>query len=389
MPAPDITPAPPSDPLEWDSKLVPRWFRRGAVTVILLVLTAQVGVWGFTRLASLWYTLAFAFFLGIAMEPVVNRLAARGYKRGVATTIVLGTLLLSIGLFFAAFGNLLITQLAQLANSVPDLLASATTWANEKFDTNLNANELLAQAGITQASLAQWAADLGMGLLGFVASAIGAVFSGFTMLLFAFYFAADGPNLRRTVASFLQPHQQRTFNKVWDISSEKAGGYVLSRGLMALISAIFHGIALMALGMPYWLAMGMWVGLVSQFVPTIGTYLAIILPVVIALANGNFITGVIIVVIGTVYQQIENYFISPRITKSTLQVHAAVAFGSVIVGGTLYGGTGALLAIPVVATIQSIIETYGRRYELQPDDDAPDAGAEQDASASPPGPAAG
>jgi predicted PurR-regulated permease PerM len=184
------------------------------------------------------------------------------------------------------------------------------------------------------------------------------------VLLFAFYFAADGPRLRRTVASWMRPDRQRTFLTVWDISTQKACGYVISRGIMALISAIYHGIVFYIIDLPYWLPMALWVGLVSQFIPTIGTYLAGALPIILALAEGDWVKALIVLVAVTAYQQVENYYVQPRVTQSTLEIHAAVAFGSVIVGATLFGATGALLAIPVVATLQAVAETYGKRYEL-------------------------
>jgi predicted PurR-regulated permease PerM len=166
------------------------------------------------------------------------------------------------------------------------------------------------------------------------------------------------------VASWLTPKNQRTFLTVWDISVQKAGGYVISRGLMAVVSAFFHGIAFAILDVPYWLPMALWVGLVSQLIPTIGTYLAGALPVLLCLVQGSWVKAIIVLITVVLYQQVENYFVQPRITKSTMSIHAAVAFGSVIVGSTLFGATGALLAIPVVATLQSIVTTYGRRYEL-------------------------
>jgi len=193
------------------------------------------------------------------------------------------------------------------------------------------------------------------------------VFSMFTVALFAFYFTADGPTFRRSVAEWLPPNRQRTFLTVWDISTQKAGGYVVSRGILALVSAIFHGVVFFLIDLPYWLPMAMWVGLVSQFVPTIGTYLAGALPIIIALVEGDPIKALIVLVAITAYQQVENYIISPRVTRSTLEIHPAVAFGSVIVGGSLFGAIGALLAIPIVATIQSIISVYGHRYELVQD----------------------
>lgn len=347
-----------------DTRTLPPWFRRAVVLVLSLVLAARVAVWIFTELSQFWMTLFFAFFVGLAMEPVVNRLAARGMRRGLATFMVMSGLLVATFAFFAVFGRLLATQLAELVKSLPGVLDSVLTWVNQRFGTTLEPDKVLAEIGIGTGDIAKWATNLGFGLLSFLGQAIGVVFSAFTVLLFSFYFAADGPRFRRTIASWLTPEKQRTFLTVWDISVQKAGGYVISRGLMALISAVFHGIVFFAIHLPFWLPMALWVGLVSQFIPTLGTYLAGALPIIIALVEGSPVKALIVLIAVVLYQQVENYFVQPRVTRSTLEIHAAVAFGSVIAGSALFGAMGALLAIPVVATIQSIIVTYGRRYAL-------------------------
>ena len=355
----------PSDSRESDP--VPRWFRRGAVYVGFVVVAFLASAWAFTRLGGFWYTLAFAFFIGLAMEPIVNRLERRGIKCGIGTGLVLAGLILGTALFFAIFGNLLITQLAALFASVPALIDDALVWVNAEFDTMLTRETLLDSLGVSTTELANAAADLGVGVLGFVAQTVGLLFNGLMMLLFAFYFAADGPKLRRTVASWLPPGRQRVITTVWDISTAKAGSYVISRGILALISAACHGIFFVIIGLPYWLPLALWVGFVSQFIPTIGTYLAGALPIIIALVIGEPFMALAILVFILIYQQVENLILTPRVTQQTLEVHAAVAFGSVIVGGALFGVTGALLAIPVVAIIQAIFETYGKRYELVPE----------------------
>ena len=347
-----------------DQRSLPPWFRRAVVLVLILVAASKAVIWGLTELTSFWYTLFFAFFIGLAMEPPVNKLAERGIRRGVGTFMVMGGLLLSSVIFFAVFGSLLATQLSELIRSLPGLLETVFAWSNERFGTQLDPNQILQELGIGANEIANLARDLGLGLFGLLGTAVGWVFSLFTILLFSFYFAADGPQFRRTVASWLPPARQRTFLTVVDISTQKAGGYVISRGILALISATFHGIAFFLLDLPYWLPMALWVGMVSQFIPTIGTYLAGALPIIIALVEGDPIKALIIVAVVAGYQQIENYYLSPRVTRSTLEIHPAVAFGSVIVGAALFGATGALLAIPVVATIQSIVTVYGRRYEL-------------------------
>jgi predicted PurR-regulated permease PerM len=347
-----------------DDRSLPPWFRRAVVLVLALIVAMRVVLWGFGELQSFWYILFLAFFIGLTLEPAVGWLYRRGMRRGLATILVMLGLGLATVAFFAVFGNLLVTQLAQLISGVPDLLNQAVARINERFGTDLTTDSILDSLGIGASDLAQVAADLGLGLLSVITTAVGLVFNLFTVALFAFYFAAEGPRFRATVASWLPPSRQRTVLAVWDIATQKAGGYVISRGILALVSAAFHGIVFLLVDLPYWLPLALWVGLVSQFVPTIGTYLAGALPITIALVQGEWVVALIILAAVVGYQQVENYFIAPRVTKSTLEIHPAVAFGSVLVGGTLFGAMGALLAIPVVATIQAVIMTYGRRYEL-------------------------
>ncbi len=372
VPAPDT--APPAhvtmDNLPWvrdervDQRSLPPWFRRAVVLVIVLVIAANMAVWAFDQLSTFWYTVFVAFFLGLTMEPIVNRLAERGMKRGVATFLVMGGLLLAAVAFFTVFGTLLADQLASLISNLPTFVQTVLEWVNERFGTQLDYNQVLERLGLGAKDIANIATNLGVGLLGVLGTAVGWIFSLFTVALFAFYFAADGPQFRRTVASWLPPAHQRTFLTVVDISTQKAGGYVISRGLLALISAAFHGVAFYLLELPYWLPMALWVGMVSQFIPTIGTYLAGALPIILALVQGDPVKAVLVLAVVTAYQQVENYLVAPRVTRSTLEIHPAVAFGSVLVGASLFGAIGALLAIPVVATIQSIVTVYGRRYQL-------------------------
>jgi predicted PurR-regulated permease PerM len=347
-----------------DDRSLPPWFRRAVITVLALLVLYRMVAWGFGELESFWYTVFFAFFIGLALEPIVNQLAVRGVRRGVGTILVMFGLLTLTVLFFVVFGSLLADQLAQLITSLPDTLARVVDWINERFGTQFNPNTILDQLGVGAGDIAKVATNLGFGLLSVLGTAIGWVFNMFTIALFAFYFAADGPAFRRAIASWMPPTTQRTFLTVVDISTQKAGGYVVSRGILAVISTIFHGIVFAILELPYWLPLAMWVGLVSQFIPTIGTYLAGALPIIIALVEGEPIKALVVLVAVVVYQQIENYFVAPRVTRSTLEIHPAVAFGSVIVGSALFGAFGALLAIPVVATIQSVVSVYGKRYDL-------------------------
>ena len=116
--------------------------------------------------------------------------------------------------------------------------------------------------------------------------------------------------------------------------------------------------------MPSWLALGIWTGLVAQFVPTIGTYIAIVLPVLVGLLSGNPWIGVIALIWAVIYQQVENLTIEPKISARAVNVHPAVAFASVMLGASLFGVAGALIAVPVVAMAISLIEVRQLRHEV-------------------------
>jgi predicted PurR-regulated permease PerM len=151
--------------------------------------------------------------------------------------------------------------------------------------------------------------------------------------------------------------------RAWDVAVEQTGGYVYSRALLAAVSATATWAFLWLIGVPNPLALAIWVGLVSQFVPTVGAYLAGALPALVALLSSP-LDAVWVVAFIAAYQQVENYLLAPRITARTMSLHPAVAFGSVIAGAALLGGVGALLALPVSATLQAFGSTYIRRHEV-------------------------
>lgn len=199
--------------------------------------------------------------------------------------------------------------------------------------------------------------------MGAIGVAFSVLFDALTVLVFAFYLAADGPRLRRTIASWLPPQRQKVLLTVWDISLAKTGGFVVSKLILASISAVAHAAFFWFIDLPYWLPMGIFAGVTSQLIPTIGTYIGVAVPVLIALLDKP-ISAVWIVLFATVYQQIENYVLTPRVSRATMDIHPAVALGAVFAGLAIWGPIGALIGIPIAAAIIAVVATYGQRYEL-------------------------
>ncbi|QIB43174.1 AI-2E family transporter [Streptomyces aureoverticillatus] len=344
---------------------MPRWLPRAMVLALALVACFQLGSWAFHQLTGLLINILIAFFLALAVEPAVSWMAARGLRRGLATAIVfLGVVVASAG-FITMMGSMLAGQIVDMVEDFPDYLDKVIRWINMTFDTDLSRVEV--QDSLIHSDwLRKYVQNSASGVLDVSAQVLGGLFQLLTILLFSFYFAADGPRLRRALCSVLPPAKQAEVLRAWEIAVNKTGGYLYSRGLMALISGIAHYILLQVLEVPYAPVLAVWVGLVSQFIPTIGTYLAGALPMLIAFTvDPWYALWVLIFVV--IYQQFENYVLQPKLTAKSVDIHPAVAFGSVIAGTALLGAVGALVAIPAVATLQAFLGAYVKRYDVTDD----------------------
>jgi predicted PurR-regulated permease PerM len=342
----------------------PPWMPRALILAMLIFGAFLIGWWLLGRLRGLLIMLMLAQFLAFALEPAVNWLAAKGWRRGLATGFVMLMVIAVIGGFSFAIGSLVVSQVVSLAEKAPQYAEDLLNWANRTFDVNLSTDRIGRRLTASDGPLANYSQRLAQDALDIGTTALGVVFQFFTVLLFAFYLCADGPRVRRGICSILPPARQREVLRAWEISIDKTGGYLYSRLLLGLVSGLAHYAVLFVLDVPYAVALALWIGLVSQLVPTVGTYLAAALPVLVALVTSPtdalILLGFIIV-----YQQVENYLLQPRITARTLDLHPAVAFGAVIAGASVLGAVGALLAIPFTAIVQTFVGSYIRRYEVE------------------------
>ncbi|MFF1740869.1 AI-2E family transporter [Streptomyces mirabilis] len=358
------TPPPGGDAAGQGARM-PRWLPRAMVLALTLVALFQLGSWAFHQLIGLLINILIAFFLALAIEPAVSWMASYGMRRGLATFLVFFGLLIATAGFVTLLGSMLAGQIIKMIEGFPEYLDSVINWINSSFHTHVRRVDV--QDSLVHSDwLRKYVQNSATGVLDVSAQVLGGLFKLLTITLFSFYFAADGPRLRRALCSVLPPARQAEVLRAWEIAVDKTGGYLYSRGLMALISGIAHYILLQALGVPYAPVLAVWVGLVSQFIPTIGTYLAGALPMLIAFTiDPWYALWVLIFVV--VYQQFENYVLQPKLTAKTVDIHPAVAFGSVIAGTALLGAVGALIAIPAVATLQAFLGAYVKRYDVTDD----------------------
>jgi predicted PurR-regulated permease PerM len=339
----------------------PFWHRTWLVVgVLVLTLFTAFVLW---KGSSTLYYVVMAWFVALAMEPAVGKLAER-MKRGLATGVVMIVAGLALAAFVAAFGALFVNQLVQFVKAIPGIASDALDWLNRATGSSFTFDTLLDQVGISTGDLAGYAQNAAFALLGVVVSLVSSAFGVFVLVFFVFYISAGMPRLRVWLARRMKPEVQVPFLAAWDLTRIKVGGYIAARIVLASINSACSGIVFFLIGLPYWLPLALWTGLVAQFVPNIGTYISIALPVLVGLTSGDWVLGVWVLVYGIAYQQVENLTIEPRISARAVDLHPAVSFGAALLGAQLFGLSGALLGVPVAATVMAMLEIYKRRYEL-------------------------
>ncbi len=339
------------------------------MSLVAVLVAAYAALVMVRALRGVLLMLLVSLFLSFAMEPAVQFLSLRGWRRGAATGAVFtGVVVFSFGAL-AAIVPALVAQLSALISNVPTSLESLNATLSQlpvrvDFEVGQDLRAELARLGDRLADPLQ---NLLLGAASNVvdigATAVGALFQVLAIALVTFYLVADGPRARRALARPFPQPRQREMLAIWELAVAKTGGYIYSRLLLAVICAAAHLLFLLVLAVPFPVPLALWVGITSAFIPVIGTYLGGVLIVIVAFVNSPA-DGLWVLAFVALYQQVENYLLVPRISARTMDVHPAVAFVAVLVGGTLLGAVGALLALPATAIIQALLSTYVRRHEL-------------------------
>ena len=354
-----------------DGRTVPVWVKRAIVWFWLGGLATFYAVGVVRALRMLIVVLIVSLFMAFALEPAVNAMARRGIRRGIGTAITfLVATVLAAG-FSALVGSALASETTYLIDKAPSYIDDIEDWLDGTLGIQLDfetVKDEFLEGGGAQDLAGRFADDV----VNVGATLASLLFQLFTVALFTFYLLAEGPKLRRMVSSHLSERKAAIVTEIWDLAMNKTGSYMYSRTILALLSALVHWVAFTLLDVPSPVALALWVGVVSQFIPAIGAYIAGVLPVLVALLHEPR-AGLFVLIVIVAYQQVENYFFSPRITAHTMEIHVALAFGSVIAGTALLGIVGAFLALPVAATAQAFISSWiARRNGLDEPDTPPE-----------------
>ncbi|HET6728454.1 MAG TPA: AI-2E family transporter [Jiangellaceae bacterium] len=299
------------------------------------------------------------FLLAAGLDPMVRNLERRGMRRGSAVFLVVVVIVAGLIAFVVVALRPAIVQAAEFLLAIPDLLAQLS----ERFgDSNLAdylaSPEFADEVRGAIDSIVGFAAEGVGAVLGVLAGAAGAVFTAFTVGAITVYLMLALPRIKAFGGRALGDEQRVG---VFSEALRRIGGYVTGQLGICACAGITSGIVFLLLDMPFPALLALIVAVLDA-VPQVGATIAAIIATIVALTVGIG-TAVVVVIFFVIYQQLENYVIAPRVFASAVSLTPMSVFLAVLFGGTVGGLLGAVIALPVAASL-TVIFQYVFRDQL-------------------------
>lgn len=243
-------------------------------------------------------------------------------------------------------------QSGEIVDSTSEGLQHVQDWVQ---DSDFVSKEQIDQGlqGL-QEKLSGSAGSIASGVLTGVSAVTNGVVNLVLVLILTFLFIKDGtrflPWVRKLAGSTAGPHLEEVGNRAWST----LGGFIRTQALVSLIDAVLIGGGLLIIGVPLAIPLAV-LTFFAGFVPIVGAFVAGIIAVLIALVSNGLTGALMVLVLILVVQQLEGNVLSPILQSKSMNLHAAVVLLSVTLGGTLFGITGAFLAVPVAAVLAVVL----------------------------------
>ncbi len=362
-------------------------FRWGVYVSLGVLATAAAALAVYTARGVLIWALI-ALFLAVSLDPAVRALSRWHIRRGIAIVVVVLVALGMVAAFLQSVIPAMAGQFHALVKDFPHYLAiqqhrsASLRQISDRYHLTSQLNKLLDSLP----------ARLGSGAFGISRRVLSALAATLTVTVLTIYFLADLPRLQRSaVLLFPRAHRAR-FSQIADVLVDKVGSYMIGNILISLVAGLAAFGALAALGVPFAVPLAFLVA-VTDLIPMVGATIGAVVCIAVALlATRLWPTTVLVAAFFVAYQQLENYVLAPRIMRRPVQLSPAAVLLAGLIGGTVLGLIGALMAIPIAAGGKVLLsERLQARDAVDTGAAAPGAGktARQPGQAAPHAPPAG
>lgn len=330
------------------------------------VVLAVLGLaWVLVQIRSIVFLLLLGIVFAAAIEPLVYSLRRAGLRRGQAILVVYAGLLAIAGVGFYLLIPALVGQIAALDAAIPEIFDKLRQQALE------SGNRFLRQTGYQTLMRIENTyikvrngPEIGQDqALGAATSALGIIFTIVSLMIVAFYWMTEKATIKRVVLELIPFSKRARAHAIWDEIEYRIGGWTRGQLLLMVMIGLCSGAAYYIIDLRYWLALAIWAGL-TEAVPFIGPFIGGGTAALIALADSPE-KALQVVIFATILQQLEGAVLVPRVMRDAVGMSPLTVILAVLVGGTLAGLQGSLLAIPVGAAVQVLVSNLLRHQDDQ------------------------
>ena len=305
--------------------------------------------------SAVFILIIISIFLAAGLNPAVLFFQNRGLKRGAAVGAVMASVLLFVGVFIAVAVPPLIDQINSFLNNAPQLVRDLN---NNAFINNLNNKYGVIDSLQTKVNSVikdgQFAITAFGGVIGVGKAVVSGVVSTLTILVLTLYFLSSLPQVIEIGLKFVPASRRNRVSKLVNAIVGRIGAFIGGQAIIAAIAAIFILIMGLIIGMPYTGPLAMFV-LICGFIPLVGHFIGMGVVTLVSLTD-SVSTAAIALTSYVIYVQIENYVVTPRIMKRSLSIPGLVTIIAALLGTSLLGLVGGLLAVPIAAAILLILD---------------------------------
>ncbi len=353
---------PPSQQYDWTIRRV-----MGATLILVIV---ALGFWLIYRFYQVAFILFISIVMGTVIRPIINWIQLRGLPRYVGIVLVSILLLTLLVGFVLLLFPMIIEQGTKMADTFPVYYLDFRQWLVSSHNLllvrlgsflpwSLSGTQSVQQTGEQVLASAEQA-------LGYIALVINAIFISITVLVLTFRWALDGPRVIQSLLTLVPQDKREGFQDLFTAMESKVGFYIAGQGVLCLMIGLLSLISYTLIGLPNALLLAILAG-VLEAVPMIGPLLGAIPAAAVALSTEP--SKLVWVIISTlVIQQLENSFLVPRVMRKAVGVNPFVSLLAIFAFSSIFGITGALMAIPMAAIIQILLDRFVFKLEeIEPD----------------------
>ncbi|GAA3542468.1 hypothetical protein AFL01nite_09730 [Aeromicrobium flavum] len=335
--------------------------QRWGIRIIVIAAALYVLGWAVGHTWVVWFPVALAILFATVLGPPAKALRDRGVPAAAAAGLVM------LG-FLAALGVLFSILIPQLVDEAPQIADRAAKGVGEVQDWLVNGPLPIESGQISNAlnSVEDWlrdsAGDISSGVLSTIGVATNVIVNTVLILILTFLFIKDGhrflPYVERLGGHRVGGHLRELLYRAWNT----LGGFIRTQALVSFIDAVLIGVALALVGQPLWVPLAV-ITFIGGFIPIVGAFASGAIAVLVTLVTNSPQDALIILAVIIAVQQLEGNVLSPMLQGKSMNLHPAVVLMAVTAGGSMFGITGAFLAVPVTATVAEILRYANERID--------------------------